>query len=196
MVGKVIVGLGNPGTQYARSRHNVGFLCLDRLASLHRLSFNQRYAHSDVATGRIDGVEAVLAKPRTYMNLSGNAVLGLLARHRVKPADLIVIYDDMDLPLGKIRLRGSGSAGGHKGMLSIIGCIGTQEFTRIRVGIGRPGEIAMEDGTEGRGAIHHVLGPFRPDELPVLEEALERAIEALGVVLSRGLVAAMNVFNA
>ncbi len=195
MIGKIIVGLGNPGPGYARSRHNVGFRCIDTLAAKHSLSFYQRYAHSEVAAGRIEGMEVVLAKPRTFMNLSGNAVLGLMARHRVKPADLIVVYDDMDLPLGKVRLRGSGSAGGHRGMESIIQRIGTTEFPRLRIGIGRPAG-PTSDGAEENGAIRHVLGNFQPEELPMLEDVLQRAVEALELVLGRGLVVAMNTFNA
>ncbi|MCL4369137.1 MAG: aminoacyl-tRNA hydrolase [Actinobacteria bacterium] len=195
MIGAVIVGLGNPGRQYANSRHNVGFRCVDVLARAHGLTFSQRYAHSLVAHGSILGVEVVLAKPRTFMNLSGDAVLGLLARHRVKPSSLVVVYDDMDLPLGKIRLRPGGSAGGHKGMLSIIDRLGTQEFPRLRIGIGRPTARAGLASPEEGHAVQHVLGSFRPEELPELEEVLQRAVAALECVLRGGLVVAMSLFN-
>lgn len=198
MIGAVIVGLGNPGPQYANSRHNVGFRCVEALARAHGLSFSHRYAHSLVAQGSILSVEVVLAKPHTFMNLSGDAVLGVLARHRVKPSRLIVVYDDMDLPLGKIRLRPQGSAGGHRGMLSIMERLGTQDFPRLRIGIGRPSEhletSVPEQPRDGR-AIQHVLGHFRPEELPQLEEAIQRAVAALECVLRCGLIAAMNLFN-
>src|SRR5215212_5836986 len=142
---KVIVGLGNPGKDYERSRHNAGFLVLDRLAEKHAIRFNQKRANSVVARSRLDGVELVLAKPQTYMNLSGKAVQGLLMAHGLKPANLLVVYDDFDLPLGVLRLRERGSPGTHNGMRSIVSYLRTEEFPRLRLGIGSTDGIAARD---------------------------------------------------
>lgn len=183
---KAIVGLGNPGSEYARSRHNVGFMVLDRFAEQHGARFNQKRAHSRVARGRMGEVELVLAKPQTYMNLSGRAVQGLLAQHGVKPADLLVVYDDFDLPLGTLRLREHGSAGTHNGMRSIVAALGTTEFPRLRVGIG---------AAEGVTARDYVLGDFDPEAWAIFEAARDRAVQAIETILQSGLGAAMNRFN-
>ncbi len=184
---RVIVGLGNPGAQYAHTRHNVGFMCVDRVSRLHNIPFSDRRQLAAMGTGCIEGQEVVLAKPRTFMNRSGEAVRYLLQRFSAKPSDLVVIYDDMDLPLGKIRIRPKGSSGGHRGVESIIGATGTQDFARIRVGVGRP------LGTEG--AVNHVLARFSREEEPVVQEAIDRVAEAVRVLLKDGIEAAMNRFN-
>lgn len=184
---KLLVGLGNPGQAYASNRHNVGFLCLNHFARAQGLSFSQRQARSLVARGSVAGVEVILAKPRTFMNESGKAVAALVGRERIDPADLIVIYDDLDLPLGQIRIRPRGSAGGHKGMQSIIQALGSQDFPRIRVGIGRP--------EEGGEAVSYVLGNFAPQERPAIQEAIATVGQALITILSEGLEKAMSLYN-
>jgi len=183
---KLIVGLGNPGREHGRNRHNVGFQCVDRLAKAHGLDFTQRQARARLAIGSIAGTPVVLAKPQTYMNLSGQAVSGLLRWYKLPLSDLLVIYDDLDLPLGTIRLRPSGSAAGHKGMRSIIEHLQTDEFPRLRLGIGRP-----VDGDE----VAYVLANFTPTELTVLADVFARALTAIECLLTDGLVAAMNKFN-
>ncbi len=183
---KLIVGLGNPGVRYAQSRHNVGFLVVDRFARAHDLSFSRKRFNAELAEGEIGGVRVMLAKPQTYMNLSGDAVGKLFAFYKIAPHDLIVVYDDLDLPLGKMRLRTKGSAGGHHGMESIISRIGTSDFPRLRVGIGRPNPDADID---------HVLGRFEGDERKVMDETFARAVEAIDVWLRDGIDAAMNKYN-
>jgi PTH1 family peptidyl-tRNA hydrolase len=184
---KLIVGLGNPGPEYARSRHNVGFMVLDRFAERNAIRFNQKRAHSQLGRGTVDDVEVLLAKPQTYMNLSGRAVQGLLAKNGIKPTDLLVVYDDFDLPLGTLRLRQRGSAGTHNGMRSIVTSIGTQDFARMRVGIGTAQGVAVRD---------FVLGNFDSESLEVFEQTRERAVEAIETFLTSGLTIAMNQFNA
>ena len=184
---KLIVGLGNPGEKYERTRHNVGFWCVERLARDHSIGLSQRRRKAVIGEGLIDGQNVVLAKPRTFVNRSGEAVGYLLARYRASPDDLLVITDDMDLPPGKIRLRPGGSAGGHKGIKSIVEAIGTQDFARVRVGIGRP--------TTGVGDIEHVLGTMSPEERDSVQKAVERAADATITVLTEGMTVAMNRFN-
>ncbi len=183
---KLIVGLGNPGRTYQHSRHNAGFLCISRFAHDHRIAFSHIEGRSHVGRGIVSGVELVLARPRTYMNRSGEAVALLLKRYRVSPADLVVVHDDLDLPLGSIRIRAGGSSGGHKGVESIIAAIGTPEFARIRVGIGRPA---------GDDTIDYVLGEFAPAEMAVVQEVVGRVSQALFCILSKGIEAAMSRFN-
>ncbi|MCC7107430.1 MAG: aminoacyl-tRNA hydrolase [Chloroflexi bacterium] len=182
----MIVGLGNPGPEYARSRHNVGFMVLDCLAARHGLRFNQKRAHAKIARGRIGASEVTLAEPRTYMNLSGNSVQGLATIVGVRPRNLLVVYDDLDLPLGTIRIRPSGGPGTHNGMRSIVECLGSTEFPRLRFGIGSDAARAHPD---------FVLARFQPDELPLFDTTLMRAVEAIELALERGLEAAMNQYN-
>jgi PTH1 family peptidyl-tRNA hydrolase len=193
-VGKLIVGLGNPGRKYAHHRHNVGFQCLDRLAQAHGLSFTQRRANASLALGRcpelvegkIADVGIVLARPLTYMNLSGQAVRQLVGFYQLPLEDILVIYDDLDLPLGTIRLRPEGGSGGHKGMRSIIEALGSQAFPRLRVGIGRP---------LGNDAVSYVLSDFTADEQITLESVYEKVVAAVELFLREGIEAAMNVYN-
>jgi PTH1 family peptidyl-tRNA hydrolase len=182
----LIVGLGNPGQKYAFNRHNVGFQCLDRLARAHGLKFTERKAKALLARGRIEGVEVVLAKPLTYMNLSGEAIEFLVRIYQLRPEDILVIYDDLDLPFGRIRLRSKGGAGGHKGMKSIIEHVGTDSIPRLRIGIGRPKQGDTVD---------YLLSDFTPEEGILIEESYERAIAAVERFLTKGIVAAMNEFN-
>lgn len=188
---KVIVGLGNPGRVYANSRHNVGFRCLNHFAKRHGLSFDRSQARSRLALGKVAGEELVLAKPRTFMNLCGQAVAPLVGNFGVSPANLVVIYDDLDLPLGRIRIRERGSSGGHKGMKSIIDLLGSRDFPRIRVGIGCPEEAGMKESD----AASYVLGDFAPQERPAIEEVTARVADALDCILSQGIAAAMNRYN-
>ena len=184
---RVIVGLGNPGDDYIGTRHNVGFWCVDHLAAANSISLSDRRRKAVVGAGTIAGEQVVLVKPRTFVNRSGEAVAYLLARYKVSPRDLLVIHDDMDLPSGKLRLRPGGSAGGHKGMKSIIQAIGTQDFPRLRMGIGRP--------SEGMDEIGHVLGAMSMEEREAVERALELASQAVVAVLTEGISQAMNRYN-
>ena len=182
-----MVGLGNPGPKYAQTRHNAGFLCVDNLAETHGISLSHRRRQATLGEGEIDGLRIAVAKPRTFMNQSGQGIRYLLDYYRAKPEDLVIIYDDMDLPLGALRIRPKGSAGGHMGMQSIIASIGTEEFPRVRVGIGRPAEGADE--------IAYVLGRFSREERQVMEEASGRVAEAVACLLTQGIDEAMNRYN-
>ena len=182
---RMLVGLGNPGKEYENTRHNIGWRVLDAFAVKHGLKFDKRQARSIVAQGQVYGRSLVLCKPLTYMNNSGEAVSALSRFYKIAPTEILIIYDDMDLPLGKLRLREGGSAGGHNGMRSIIQYLNTTAFPRLRVGIGRP----------EHQAISHVLSRFTKDEIPVVMAAVERAVDALDVALTEGITPAMNQFN-
>ncbi|MGQ9715780.1 MAG: aminoacyl-tRNA hydrolase, partial [Anaerolineae bacterium] len=183
----LVVGLGNPGPEYVRNRHNVGFLCLDRLAERHGISPWRRKHHALVAEGLVAGHPVVLAKPQTFMNLSGQAVRPLMRHYGVALADLLVVHDDLDLDLGVLRLRRQGSSAGHKGVQHIIDTLGSREFPRLRIGVGRPAHGDPVD---------YVLSDFTLDESIVIDRALDRAVEAIVAWLERGIEAAMNAFNA
>ena len=184
---KLIVGLGNPGSKFTNSRHNTGFKCVDYLARKWSITLAERRAKAMLGFGCHDETPVVLVKPRTFMNASGEGVKYLLSRFPATPGDLVVIYDDMDLPTGKIRLRPSGGAAGHNGIDSIIDALGTAEFPRVRVGIGRPSRYV--------GNIEYVLGPFLADEKLVIEEAVEGVADAVSCLLREGMEIAMNRFN-
>jgi PTH1 family peptidyl-tRNA hydrolase len=183
---KVILGLGNPGAEYADNRHNVGFMALDRLAERLGVRFNQKQARSHVAMADVDGERIVLAKPQTYMNLSGEAARRLLMEYGARPASLLVVYDDRDLPLGALRLRAHGSAGTHNGMRSIVQALHTQAFPRLRLGIG---------STEAKALRDYVLSPFAPEERAVAAEMIERASDAVLSFVRCGPEETMNRFN-
>ncbi len=185
----VIVGLGNPGREYERTRHNIGFRCVDRLASRHEARFSRTACQSRLAEFVTTRCRVVLAKPRTFMNLSGQAVQGLVHSYRIPSENLIVVYDDVDLPLGKLRIRPSGRPAGHNGMKSIVAALGTDQFPRLRIGVGRPlAEV-------GDSIVGYVLGGFSAAEDEVVQEATERACDALECLLTEGIDAAMNEFN-
>lgn len=185
---KLIVGLGNPGIEYQFTPHNLGFLTIDRLAEHAKVEVRNRNCHALTARAVIGSEQVLLAKPETYMNLSGMAVRELVAKHEIRPeADLIVIYDELDLPLGTIRIRQRGSSAGHNGMESVIGALGTQEFLRIRLGISPDRKVA--DG------VKYVLTPFRKAQLKAVDAVLDTAADAVSVILSQGPAAAMNRFN-
>jgi PTH1 family peptidyl-tRNA hydrolase len=178
---KLIVGLGNPGIEYQFTPHNLGFLTIDRIATDRNVEVRNRQWQAITGRTRIGGEEVLLAKPETFMNLSGLAVQALLGEYELRPeSDLVVIYDELDLPLGTIRIRKRGSSAGHNGMKSIIGALGTQEFLRIRIG------IAPEK---------RILKPFTKRQLKVVDEVLDTAAEAVKVILTEGPDAAMNHFN-
>jgi PTH1 family peptidyl-tRNA hydrolase len=183
----LIVGLGNPGAKYADNRHNVGFRCVERLAAAHRLSFSRRQKRALVALGTVGQRSVILAKPRTFMNKSGYPVATLVNFYRVPMGRVLVVYDDLDLPLGTTRMRPSGGAGGHRGMRSVISQLGNQGFPRLRIGIGRPpGRMEPAD---------YVLQDFGPDEEPLLEETLEQAVAAIETWLAEGIDEAMSRYN-
>jgi PTH1 family peptidyl-tRNA hydrolase len=185
---KLIVGLGNPGFEYQFTPHNLGFLAIDRIAQQCGVEVRNRQCRALTARAVIGSEPVLLAKPETFMNLSGISVRELVARHELRPeADLIVIYDELDLPLGMIRIRQRGSSAGHNGMESLIGALGTQEFLRIRLGIAPDRKV--KDG------VRYVLTPFRKKELKVVDEVLDTAAEAVNVILKEGPAAAMNRFN-
>ncbi|MBE6372575.1 MAG: aminoacyl-tRNA hydrolase [Lentisphaerae bacterium] len=183
----LIAGLGNPGSEYRETRHNVGFMVLDRLAQrLPKKNFEEIHGcSSHYLKGTYAGRALFLQKPETYMNLSGEAVAPLLRKEEIGTDGLLVIYDDMDLEVGKLRIRGRGSCGGHNGIRSIIETTGTENFARIRVGIGH---------RTGNGA-DYVLSPFEEDEKPVMDKVLEAAADAVILILRRGLSQAMNEYN-
>lgn len=189
----LIVGLGNPGPEYAKTRHNVGFMVVERLAAQSGAAGTgpvrwRLRCRALVADTSIQGQKAILARPQTYMNNSGEAVGPLLRWYGLIPAELLVICDDLDLSPGQIRIRKKGGDGGHRGLKSIIAALGTNEFARLRIGIGRPEEPAGD-------VIRWVLGRFNLQEAPVMEEVLARAVQAVRVILSEGIEKAMNQFN-
>jgi PTH1 family peptidyl-tRNA hydrolase len=178
---KLIVGLGNPGIEYQFTPHNLGFLTIDRIAGDRDVEVRNRQCRALTGRTHIGDEQVLLAKPETFMNLSGLSVRELLAEYQLRPeADLIVIYDELDLPLGTIRIRQRGSSAGHNGMESIIGTLGTEEFLRIRLGIAPEKKI---------------LKPFTRRQLKVVDEVLDTAAEAVKVILTEGPAAAMNRFN-
>ncbi len=183
----LVVGLGNPGPEYAGTRHNVGFMVVDRLSQRHGIVLKTARHGAQVGDGMMAGEPVALVKPLTFMNLSGRAVAPLANRHSLLPGHLIVIYDDADLPVGKIRLRARGSAGGHGGLKSIIAALGSAEFPRVRIGIGR---------SSGSDLIEHVLSRFGPQEREPVDQAIERAADAVEYLLAHGIEPAMNRFNA
>ena len=191
---RLIVGLGNPGRRYVNNRHNVGFKCLDFFAREQGISVNRRTAQSKIGTGEVAGVKVILAKPQTFMNQSGSAVAALMHRHNIPTKDILIIYDDLDLPLGKIRIRESGSSGGHKGMKSIIAHLGSQGFPRIRIGIAPQGSEAGEPSPKV-DAIGYVLSDFTAEERAVIREVYPKVTAAIRCLLTEGIAAAMNKYN-
>jgi peptidyl-tRNA hydrolase, PTH1 family len=186
---KLIVGLGNPGIEYQFTPHNIGFLAVDRIAEQCGVTVDNRRSKALTARARIGNEEILLAKPETFMNLSGMSVRELVEKSdSVDPQkDLIVIYDELDLPLGMIRIRERGSSAGHNGMQSIINALQTEEITRIRLG------VAPEH--PGKGGASYILGPFRKSQLPAVDEMLDLAAQAVNVILSEDAKAAMSRFN-
>ena len=183
---KLVVGLGNPGSRYRLTRHNLGFMVVDALAERWRISVGGKRHEAELGTGDIGTVRTVLAKPQTFMNASGESVAKLRRLHRLDPSDILAIYDDLDLPLGRIRLRADGSAGGHNGVASLIGVLG-KGFPRLRIGIGRP--------PGGADPVGYVLEPFEASERTTVQDAIERAADGVESWLAQGLTPTMNVVN-
>jgi len=185
---KLIVGLGNPGIEYQSSPHNLGFMAIDRIADQCGARVSNRFCRALTARTSLEGQEVVLAKPETYMNLSGVSVRELVKELEIAPEqDLIILYDELDLPLGTLRIRERGRSAGHNGMESIIGSLGTQEFVRIRLGVG-PGH-PLSDGAR------YLLAPMKKSQLAEVDPMLDTAAEAVQVILKQGVAAAMNRYN-
>ena len=190
---KFIVGLGNPGKAYSHNRHNIGFRCLNYFARLHSIRFDRKWCQARIGISEIEGEKLLLAKPRTFVNLSGKAVGCLIRKHDILLSDLLVIYDDLDLPLGKIRLRPSGGSGGHKGMKSIMSALGSEDFPRIRAGIGHP--QVEEQPTNEDTIVNYVLGDFTPEEEEKVKPVIIKVAQAIDCFLTQGIEAAMSKFN-
>lgn len=180
----LVVGLGNPGPEYAGTRHNVGFEVVELLANEHKIKLDQRKHRAVYGLGMVGAVSVVLVKPMTFMNLSGQAVVQICKHYGIKPAKVMIIADDLDLPVGKIRIRGEGSPGGHNGHKSVSQSLQTTEYPRLKIGIGKGGET-----------IDHVLSRFKPEERVDVNKAVEQSARAVETVLDSGLIAAMNQFN-
>lgn len=184
---KLIAGLGNPGNRYQFSRHNIGFLVLDRLADQHQITIGQQGFGTFFGKGIISGHPVLLAKPQGYMNLSGSAVKKFFDYFKIAVEDIIVAHDDLDLPFGIIRVKAGGGTGGHKGLISIIDHLGVADFNRVRLGIGKPDRREIVES--------YVLSPFSPDEMNLLPEVLTKSAEMLTEMLSSGIQAAMCKYH-
>lgn len=184
---KLIIGLGNPGSKYLLTKHNLGFMVIDELAEIHRIGITKNKHNALVGEGVIAGVPVVLAKPQTFMNLSGNSIRGLVGFFKPEMYDLIVVHDDLDLDPGIVRVKLGGGAGGHKGIKSIIESIGGADFVRVRMGIGKP---LLKERTES-----YVLERFKSSELETTAEVVHRACDAVEEIISGGAQSAMNRFN-
>jgi PTH1 family peptidyl-tRNA hydrolase len=186
---KLIVGLGNPGRAYANNRHNIGFMCINHLARTQSVKFDQKKGRARIGMGKVTGKEVVLAKPQTHMNSSGESVSRLVKKFNISLDELIIIHDDLDLPLGKIRISFGSSSGGHKGIESIITELGNQDFIRLRVGVGRPAEASEDE------IIAYVLSDFTAEQKKAVVPVIPRVSEAILCLLTEGLTPAMNKFN-
>jgi peptidyl-tRNA hydrolase, PTH1 family len=187
-VATLVIGLGNHGGEYANTRHNMGWACLDELERRGRFGKERREGPARIREGTVDGFDLVLARPQTYMNLSGRAGVHLAGRFNVSPADVIVVHDDLDLPLGRIRIRRGGSAGGQKGVQSLIDSWRFKDFVRVRIGIGRP--------PEGMDPVDYVLRRFTPEEKEILADVIPRSADAVVAVVRDGVEKAASLFNA
>lgn len=184
---KLIVGLGNPGREYELTRHNIGFMVIDELAKRWNISLNEQKFKGVFGAGFVNGEKVVLLKPLTYMNLSGESIRPLMDYYKIDVEDFVVLYDDLDIPVGKLRLRMKGSAGGHNGVKSTIAHLGTQEFQRIRMGIDRP--------KNGMKVPDYVLGRFSAEEMPEVESAIQKSADACEEWLKKPFLQIMNTFN-
>lgn len=183
---KLIVGLGNPTKEYEQTRHNVGFMVMNRLADVMNVSIATSKFKGEYVKFKYKGEDVILLKPMTYMNNSGESVIQVMKYFKIDVEDVLVVYDDMDMPVGKLRLRESGSAGGHNGVKSLIAHMGTQKFKRIRVGIDKHPRIKVID---------YVLGHFKKEERPLIDEGIENAVKAIETYLDKDFIAAMNAYN-
>lgn len=182
---KLVVGLGNPGTRYERTRHNLGFRVIDTLAGRWQIDATRQKFSAWVGFGTIANEQVILFKPATFMNLSGQAVQAAMAFYKLTPERLLVVMDDLDLPVGRIRVRSSGSSGGHRGLENIVQMLGSEAIARVRIGIGGP----------GRDAVDHVLSVFSPEDEAVVDAAIGRAADAVESWLTAGVATTMNKFN-
>ncbi|MBQ2677725.1 MAG: aminoacyl-tRNA hydrolase [Oscillospiraceae bacterium] len=182
----IITGLGNPGRKYENTRHNLGFITVDRLAEEHGISVTKSKHKALIGEGRISGQKVLLVKPQTFMNLSGEAVRAVMDYYKEPVENLLVIYDDADIPAGAVRIRKKGGAGTHNGMKSVVSCLGDDGFARIRIGIGTQ---------DDRDIVDHVLGGFTREEADVMREAVLTAVSAVECMLSEGIDIAMNEYN-
>lgn len=190
---KLIVGLGNPGQRYANNRHNVGFICLNYFAKTQGIQFDKKQSRARTGKGQVAGDEVVVARPQTYMNLSGQSVSQLMKKFSINLDDLVVVHDDMDIPLGKIRIRRGGGSAGHKGLASVINYLKSQDFIRIRIGIGRPAKPFAENNEDE--IIAYVLSDFPTAEKQTISQVVPRVSEAIICLITQGLVEAMNEYN-
>jgi PTH1 family peptidyl-tRNA hydrolase len=190
---KLLVGLGNPGYEYLLTPHNAGFMAIDRIAQLCDVQVTNRRGRAQTARARLMGHDVLLAKPETFMNLSGLSVAALLNELELGLEDLIVLYDELAIPMGQIRVRERGSAGGHNGVKSLLSVLGTDEWLRIRIGVGKP---PTETGREVKaGGTSYLLSPMRKADLLALEDGLDDAVRAVETVLTEGASVAMRMFN-
>ncbi|MGK7921503.1 MAG: aminoacyl-tRNA hydrolase [Trichodesmium sp.] len=195
VIPQLIVGLGNPEPKYNQTRHNIGFAVVDNLANIWQISLSEnRKFKAEFGEGRSTKAEKIyLLKPLTYMNRSGQAIRAVVDWYKLPPSSVLIIYDDMDLPMGRLRLRLSGSAGGHNGMKSAIAHLGTQEFPRLRIGIGKPKNVTAESGDPK--TISHVLGKFSSTENKLMTQVLELVVDAVELSLKQGIEKAMSLYN-
>ena len=183
----VVIGLGNPEEEYSKTRHNMGFNTINKIARKYNIDVNKTKFQGLYETAAIEGKKTILIKPQTYMNLSGNCVQEFVNFYKIEKENIIVIYDDMDIEPGQIKIRKQGGSGGHNGMKSIIQMLGTEHFARVRIGIGRP----KHNGDE----INYVIGAIPQDEIPKLDEGTEKAKDAVIEIIKNGIDSAMNKFN-
>ncbi len=184
---KLVVGLGNPGSEYKKTKHNVGFRAVELLAEDLNIEINRLKFRGLIGEGNFNGEKILLLKPLTYMNLSGQSVSEVMKFYKLEKSDIIILYDDIDIKMGSIRIREKGSAGGHNGIKSIISCIGTDEFMRIKIGIG--GDYKYFDLAD------YVLAPFSKSEEPIIEDGIKMAEESVKIILKDGISKAMNQMN-
>ena len=183
---RIIVGLGNPGRKYENTRHNLGFITIDRLAEEHGINVTKAKHKALIGEGNISGQKVLLVKPQTFMNLSGEAVREVMDYYKEPVESLLVIYDDADIPAGTVRIRKKGGAGTHNGMRSVVSCLGDEDFPRVRIGIGNQ---------DDRDLAAHVLGGFSSDEVQIMREAVLTAVSAIECMLADGIDIAMNEYN-
>ena len=184
----LIVGLGNPGPRYASTRHNIGFMVVDEFARRHRLRFSTRQGNAEIAKGQVAGQKVILAKPQTFMNNSGMAVCALASFYKVPNERILIVYDEIALPLGTIRIREKGSSAGHNGVKSVVSHMGTENIPRMRMGVDRPADPRHDQ-------IDWVLGRFAKEEQPLVEATIKRAVDAIESIFTIGIARAMNTYN-
>lgn len=192
---KLIVGLGNPGRIYAHNRHNIGSMCVSHFAKTQGIRFDRKQGQARIGQGENTGNKLIIARPQTYMNLTGESVSRLVKKFNISLNNLLVIHDDLDLPLGKIRIRHGSGSGGHKGVDSIITRLGSQDFLRIRVGIGRPTMPEDSAKTSEADIADYVLNDFTPDEKEIITQVIPKVSEAILCLLNEGLTTAMDKYN-